>query len=190
MPEPAFLTPNVAVCGQLAPRDLADVAKRGFRVIVNNRPDGEAWIGQPRASTLDQAAAVAGIVSHHITFTMPTLTAAHAQRLNAVLDSAEGAGSSTAIGHARALTAADAALVKGTAAHGEDYDDTFEGGPVHAGAVVVPAVLAAAERFGLSGADAFAGIAVGSEATCRRGRTARLRRAARPSRPPLRGRSR
>ena len=27
--------------------------------------------------------------------------------------------------------------------HGEDYDDTFEGGPVHAGAVVVPAVLAA-----------------------------------------------
>ena len=90
MPEPAFLTPNVAVCGQLAPRDLADVAKRGFRVIVNNRPDGEAWIGQPRASTLDQAAAVAGIVSHHITFTMPTLTAAHAQRLNAVLDSAEG----------------------------------------------------------------------------------------------------
>ena len=38
----------------------------------------------------------------------------------------------------------DAALVNGTAAHGEDYDDTFEGGPVHAGAVVVPAVLAAA----------------------------------------------
>ncbi|WP_144184495.1 MmgE/PrpD family protein [Elioraea rosea] len=87
--------------------------------------------------------------------------------LTAVLDSTEGAGGSTAIGHARALTATDAALVNGTAAHGEDYDDTFEGGPVHAGAVVVPAVLAAAERFGLSGADAFAGIAVGSEATCR-----------------------
>ncbi len=39
-----------------------------------------------------------------------------------------------------------AALVNGTAAHGEDYDDTFEGGPVHAGAVIVPAVLAVAEQ--------------------------------------------
>jgi 2-methylcitrate dehydratase PrpD len=85
----------------------------------------------------------------------------------AMLASAEGEGTSTAIGHARAMTAADAALVNGTAAHGEDYDDTFEGGPVHAGAVVVPAVLAAAERFGLSGAAALAGIAAGSEATCR-----------------------
>ena len=69
----------------------------------------------------------------------------------AVLDSAEGAGASTVIGHPRALTALDAALVNGTAAHGEDYDDTLEGGPVHAGAVVVPAVLAIAERFGLLG---------------------------------------
>ncbi len=85
----------------------------------------------------------------------------------AALASAEGEGRATAIGHARAMTAADAALVNGLAAHGEDYDDTFEGGPVHAGAVVVPAVLAAAERFGLSGRAAFAGIAVGSEATCR-----------------------
>lgn len=90
MQEPAFLAPNVAVCGQLAPGDLSDVAKRGFRAIVNNRPDGEAWIGQPSASSLDEAAAAAGIASHHITFTMPTLTAAHAQRLNAVLDSVEG----------------------------------------------------------------------------------------------------
>ena len=45
----------------------------------------------------------------------------------------------TAIGHARTLDAAGAAFVNGTAAHGEDFDDTFEGGPVHAGAVIVPA---------------------------------------------------
>ena len=55
-------------------------------------------------------------------------------------------GPCTAIGHARTLTSAGAAFVNGTAAHGEDFDDTFEGGPVHAGAVVVPAVLAACER--------------------------------------------
>ena len=52
-------------------------------------------------------------------------------------------GPCTALGHTRTLNAAGAAFVNGTAAHGEDFDDTFEGGPVHAGAVIVPAVLAA-----------------------------------------------
>src|SRR5262245_14851251 len=55
-------------------------------------------------------------------------------------------GPCTAIGHKRTLSAAGAAFVNGTAAHGEDFDDTFEGGPVHAGAVIVPAVLAVCER--------------------------------------------
>src|SRR4030088_3216821 len=41
-------------------------------------------------------------------------------------------GPCTAIGHKRTLNASGAALVIGTAAHGEDFDDTFEGGPVHA----------------------------------------------------------
>src|SRR5438105_15095613 len=79
----------------------------------------------------------------------------------------ESAGGCTAIAHARALDVAGAAFVNGTAAHGEDFDDTFEGGPVHAGAVIVPAVLAVAERNQLQGADALAGIAVGVELMCR-----------------------
>ncbi len=76
-------------------------------------------------------------------------------------------GPCTAIGHAGGFDPAGAAIVNGTAAHGEDFDDTFEGGPVHAGAVILPAALAAAERHGLSGADALRGIAVGLEVTCR-----------------------
>jgi 2-methylcitrate dehydratase PrpD len=79
----------------------------------------------------------------------------------------EDDGPCTAIGHARALTAAGAAFVNGTAAHGEDFDDTFEGGPVHAGAVIVPAVLAASERFGAPGSALLRGIAVGTEVMCR-----------------------
>src|SRR5580700_4837377 len=78
-------------------------------------------------------------------------------------------GPCTAIGHARTLTASGSAFVNGTAAHGEDFDDTFEGGPVHAGAVIVPAVLAACERYGLGGPDALLGIAVGVETICRLG---------------------
>ncbi len=42
------------------------------------------------------------------------------------------------------------------------FDDTFEGGPVHAGAVVVPAVLAIAEHRGLDGRAVARGIAVGT----------------------------
>ena len=76
-------------------------------------------------------------------------------------------GPCTAIGHARPMSAAGAAFVNGTAVHGEDFDDTFEGGPVHAGAVVVPAVLAACERYGRDGSAALLGIAVGVETLCR-----------------------
>jgi 2-methylcitrate dehydratase PrpD len=87
--------------------------------------------------------------------------------VKSALASWEASGSCTAIGHARALDAAGAAFVNGTAAHGEDFDDTFEGGPVHAGAVIVPAVLAAAERNRLAGKDALRGLAVGVELMCR-----------------------
>ena len=87
--------------------------------------------------------------------------------VQAVLGSAEPGGTCTAIGQARGFGAYDAALVNGTAAHGEDFDDTFEGGPVHSGAVVVPAVLAACEREGLGGAALLRGIVVGAEMMCR-----------------------
>jgi 2-methylcitrate dehydratase PrpD len=97
------------------------------------------------------------------------LTARRADYVAATLAACDDDGPCTAIGHARRLSAAGAALVNGTAAHGEDFDDTFEGGPVHAGAVVVPAVLAACERHRPDGAMALAGIAVGVETMCRLG---------------------
>jgi 2-methylcitrate dehydratase PrpD len=87
--------------------------------------------------------------------------------VGAALSAWESSGGCTAIGHARALDAGGAAFVNGTAAHGEDFDDTFEGGPIHAGAVIVPAVLALAERERVAGGKALKGIAVGVELTCR-----------------------
>jgi 2-methylcitrate dehydratase PrpD len=87
--------------------------------------------------------------------------------VRASLEGWEASGACTALGHARALDSAGAAFVNGTAAHGEDFDDTFEGGPIHAGAVIVPAVLAVCEREKLPGKDALKGIAVGVELTCR-----------------------
>ncbi len=71
--------------------------------------------------------------------------------VHAAIAAADGTGPCTAVGHAGGFDAMTAALINGTAVHGEDYDDTFEGTPVHVGAVMVPALLAAAQQRGLSG---------------------------------------
>jgi 2-methylcitrate dehydratase PrpD len=95
------------------------------------------------------------------------VTARHEDYIRSALAGCDDDGPCTAIGHSRTLNAAGAAFVNGTAAHGEDFDDTFEGGPVHAGAVIVPAVLAACERHNPDGPMALIGIAVGTEVLCR-----------------------
>ena len=80
-----------------------------------------------------------------------------------------GAGKATAFGHGQAMDAASAAMINGTGAHGEDFDNTYEGCPVHSGAVVVPVVLALAEDRGIPGRRAFAAMAAGIEVMCRMG---------------------
>ncbi|HML13748.1 MAG TPA: MmgE/PrpD family protein, partial [Xanthobacteraceae bacterium] len=97
------------------------------------------------------------------------ITARNEDYVKAALAACDDDGPCTVIGHARTLTAGGAALVNGTAIHGEDFDDTFEGGPVHAGAVIVPAVLAACERYKLDGRAVLLGIAIGVETLCRLG---------------------
>ena len=95
------------------------------------------------------------------------LAARHGDYVKAVIASCEAEGPCTAVGHGRGFDAYGAALVNGTATHGEDYDDTFEGTPVHAGAVIVPALLAVGQARGLGGGDLLRGMAVGAELTCR-----------------------
>src|ERR1700741_1497183 len=87
--------------------------------------------------------------------------------IKALIAAVDQGGPCTAIGHAATFSAESAALINGAAVHGEDFDDTFEGGPVHSSAVIVPAVLAACERFGCDGRAALVGMAAGIEATCR-----------------------
>ena len=125
-----------------------------------------AWAADATASSLPPAVRA---TCHRLLIDVAGLCVAarHTDYVGAMLASAEGGGRASAIGHPALLTGYDAALVNGTAAHGEDFDDTFEGGPVHAGAVVVPAVLAAAEARGLGGERVMAGLAVGTEFICR-----------------------
>ena len=87
--------------------------------------------------------------------------------IKALLAGVDSGGPATAIGHKTTYAPETAAMINGTAAHGEDFDDTFEGGPVHSSAVIMPAVLAACERFGCDGKSAFKGMVVGIETLCR-----------------------
>jgi 2-methylcitrate dehydratase PrpD len=64
------------------------------------------------------------------------------------------------LGPARAYSA-DAALINGTAAHALDYDDVAIGG--HPSTVLVPAILAEAERLGADGAAVLRAYLVGYE---------------------------
>ena len=95
------------------------------------------------------------------------IAARNTDYVKALIASVDRGGSCTALGHGGEFSAEDAAMINGTAAHGEDFDDTFEGGPVHSSAVIVPAVLGACERFGRGGRPALLGMVVGIESLCR-----------------------
>jgi len=94
------------------------------------------------------------------------LAARHSDYVTAVKAAAEP-GDQVIIGHAERVSPSSAALINGTAAHGEDYDDTFEGGPVHSGVVMVPAILGAAQRYRLGAGRMLLGVAAGTEVLCR-----------------------
>ena len=71
------------------------------------------------------------------------------------------------IGEGFRVEAAGAAFVNGTAAHGEDNDDTFEGTPVHTGTVAIPTVLAVCEVYSRGSDHLIKGIVATAELICR-----------------------
>jgi 2-methylcitrate dehydratase PrpD len=140
------------VNSELPPISVAEhLATRITRLDAARLPDGV------RRKCEDLVIDVAGLC----------LTARNEDYVKSAIAGLDDDGPCTAIGHARTLSTAGAAFVNGTATHGEDFDDTFEGGPVHAGAVIIPAVLAACERHRPDGAALLLGTAVGAEVMCR-----------------------
>jgi 2-methylcitrate dehydratase PrpD len=95
------------------------------------------------------------------------VSARNSDFMQAALAATDEPGACTVIGKPTGRSIGMAAICNGTAAHGDDFDDTYEGGPAHAGAVVIPAILATAEQHHLSGSDLGLGIAVGCEVICR-----------------------
>lgn len=54
------ITPDIAVSEQIGPEDVAAIAAAGYKVLINNRPDGEAP-GQPTSAAMAAAAAEHGM---------------------------------------------------------------------------------------------------------------------------------
>lgn len=54
------LSPDVSVSPQLMPGDLAEAARQGFGLVINNRPDGEAP-DQPSGEAIRAAAVAQGL---------------------------------------------------------------------------------------------------------------------------------
>ena len=59
------VTDQLSVSPQITLADVDEAARQGFRLIVNNRPDGEDP-AQPSAAEIEAAAKAAGLAYHHI----------------------------------------------------------------------------------------------------------------------------
>jgi sulfide:quinone oxidoreductase len=59
------LTPSLSVSGQLSEADVAEAAPKGFRAIIDNRPDGEEP-GQLSAAAMQELAAAQGMGFAHV----------------------------------------------------------------------------------------------------------------------------
>lgn len=79
------LTETIAVAGQINPAQVAGIAAEGYRVLVNNRPDGEE-AGQPSSAQIEQAALAAGMEYHHLPVTAMNFPGPDAGLMAGLLD--------------------------------------------------------------------------------------------------------
>lgn len=59
------VTEDFTTAPQISVADVGEAARRGFRTIINNRPDGEAP-DQPTSGEIEAAAAAAGLAYYHL----------------------------------------------------------------------------------------------------------------------------
>ena len=80
------VTDAFAVAPQLQPEEVPDAAAQGFKLLINNRPDGEAP-GQPSSAEMAAAARTAGLDYLHI----PVIGAAGPGQVEAMHQAIAGA---------------------------------------------------------------------------------------------------
>jgi uncharacterized protein (TIGR01244 family) len=82
--QPRPLSKELSVSTQIAVDDIAALAAKGFRSVINNRPDGEEP-GQPSNAALAAAASQAGLDYRHIPVVSGQLQEAQVTAFSAAL---------------------------------------------------------------------------------------------------------
>jgi 2-methylcitrate dehydratase PrpD len=121
-----------------------------------------SWATSLKAVDIPDAVVTAARRAMLDTVGVMTAGAAHptTQRISAVFGGEAGACRTV---DGRRTSAASAALINGTAAHAWDFDDTSYTGIMHGSAVILPAVIAAAEECNADDETVLAAFVAGSE---------------------------
>jgi len=83
------VTDTMAVSPQIQPDDIEAIKAAGYKVIINNRPDGEV-AGQPLSNEIEALSVDADIDYHYIPMIPGELRQDMIDELNEVLDNADG----------------------------------------------------------------------------------------------------
>ena len=73
------MTQEIGFAGQLTPEQMQEVAARGFKSVINNRPDGEGGPDQPTSAQMAQAAQAAGLTYAYLPVVAGMITADQAR---------------------------------------------------------------------------------------------------------------
>lgn len=79
------LTDTIAVSGQITTDMVPQIAAAGYKVLVNNRPDGEEH-GQPNSAEIAAAAQQAGLEYVHLPVTAMNFPGSGAQQMADLFD--------------------------------------------------------------------------------------------------------
>jgi sulfide:quinone oxidoreductase len=79
-----IVDPNFHVTAQITPKQIAEVAKLGYKTVICMRPDDES-LNQPAFASIAKAAREAGIESYYLPVVPGQITLAQAAELKATL---------------------------------------------------------------------------------------------------------
>lgn len=84
------LDSKLTVAGQLRPADVEDVVEKGFRLLINNRPDGEAFFGQASMASIEDASQACGLETRYLPVTLASIGPSDVRRFHDLLEAAPG----------------------------------------------------------------------------------------------------
>lgn len=135
---------------------------------MSERPLAQLIASRALDPTLNITDSVRSKLQHVTTDAYGLMIAARREPyVTAIVDSILDPSESYAFGHSGGFSALDACLINGTAIHGEDFDDTFEGTPVHVSSIIIPVMLVLGQRTSITHESWLRAMAVGSELICR-----------------------